>query len=946
MGDFNPDFKFDFSDGAAAAQPAWEFSGAILQARLNGPVHGTSIDHKIAQRLQHQQGAGHKARQEVNGWKGKGAAPRGAAAAANGRKQANGKRRRSEEEEEDESEEEEEAPLPGELDEDEDDDDGDEEEEEEDTDIDGDDEDEDEDEEGEEELAKSRRPKAHATVATGKGKNADKAAAAAAAGRATGRGGGKAGAAALTATESDEEDDDGEEMDEDDGEEMEEDDGEEMEEEEEEAAAPSGKGHVQQRQKQGGRANGSKEAAKRGAFYSETPEGTKFSCSSFADLNISRPLLKAVEALGYKTPTPIQAACIPLALVGRDICGSAVTGSGKTAAFALPFLERLLHRPRGLAATYVLVLTPTRELAVQIHSMIQKLAQFTDITVALIVGGLSLSVQAATLRKLPEVVVATPGRLLDHLRNSQSVGLEDLAVVVLDEADRLLEMGFREEVMEVVRCAPKKRQTMLFSATFNDQVRDLVSLSLKQPVRLAADAARAAPELLTQEIVRLKGPAAAATKEAVCLALCSRSFSSGRTIVFCSTKQRAHRLKILFGLAKLPPAAELHGNMSQTARLESLESFRRGETAFLMATDVAARGLDIQGVEVVVNYDAPSKLETYLHRIGRTARAGAAGVAVTLVEDGDRALLKELTRRVGGGGGSGSGKAGGGVALRQRLVPPQAVAQWQARIENMESDVAAILAEERQEADLRKAEMEANKASNMLEHEDEILARPKRTWFMNERQKKDLRKRSAAVSAGEEVEDDGDGDDGGRGNGTAAPSKKSMLLSKAEKRAARKAEVAKEAKEKEAGKRKTTKDPEAEANKLKARSIKTLARELQQQHGLTSAKAAKMAAQQITGLKAGSKKSKKKSKKQKTGDGGSGDAGSGLFLGDGLNTARPGKLSVNAASSGGEGDAAMKSVGRFGGKLRSQLSRTEVNKLRRGGKGKNAFKSKSRFKRR
>ncbi|GLI64314.1 hypothetical protein VaNZ11_007513 [Volvox africanus] len=929
MGDFNPDFKFDFGDGAAAAQPAWEFSGAILQARLDGPVHGTSIDHKIAQRLRHQ-GAGHKAHQQVNGWKGKDAAP--VAAAAAGRKQANGKRRRSEEEEEeDESddEEDEEAPLPGELDEDddEDDSDGDGDEEEEDGDIDGDDEDADDD--GEEKQAKSSRPKALAAAAV-------------AAGKATGKGGGGTVAAARTATESDEEDDDGEEMDEDDGEEMEEageDDEEAMEEEEEEAAALSGKGSAQQKQKQRGRANGSKEASRPAAFYSETPEGTTFSCSSFADLNISRPLLKAVEALGYKTPTPIQAACIPLALVGRDICGSAVTGSGKTAAFALPFLERLLHRPRGLAATYVLVLTPTRELAVQIHSMIEKLAQFTDITVALIVGGLSLSVQAATLRKLPEVVVATPGRLLDHLRNSQSVGLEDLAVVVLDEADRLLEMGFREEVMEVVRCAPKKRQTMLFSATFNDQVRDLVSLSLKQPVRLAADAARAAPELLTQEIVRLKGPAAAATKEAVCLALCSRSFSSGRTIVFCSTKQRAHRLKILFGLAKLPPAAELHGNMSQTARLESLESFRRGETAFLMATDVAARGLDIQGVEVVLNYDAPSKLETYLHRIGRTARAGAAGVAVTLVEDGDRALLKELTRRVGGGGGG--GKAGGSVALRQRLVPPQAVAQWHARIENMESDVAAILAEERQEADLRKAEMEANKVSNMLEHEGEILARPRRTWFMNDRQKKDLRKRSAAVSAGEEVEDDEDGDEGGGGAGSAAPNKKSTSLSKAEKRAARKAEVAKEAKEEKAGKRKTAKDPEAEANKLKARSIKTLARELQQQHGLTSTKAAKMAAQQITGLKAGSKKSKKKSKKQKTGDAGSGDASGGLFVGDGLNTARPRKLSVN-----GGGDAAMKSVGRFGGKLRSQLSRTEVNKLRRGGKGKNAFKSKSRFKRR
>ena len=241
-----------------------------------------------------------------------------------------------------------------------------------------------------------------------------------------------------------------------------------------------------------------------GGFYAATPEGTRYSAASFADLQLSRPLLRACEALGYASPTPIQAACVPLALAGRDICGSAVTGSGKTAAFALPILERLLYRPRQSAAIYVLILTPTRELAVQIHSMITKLAQFTDVAAALIVGGLSLQSQAAALRQGPEVVVATPGRIIDHLRNTQSFGLEDLAVLVLDEADRLLEMGFKEEVQEIVRLAPRRRQTMLFSATFSDQVRDLMALSLRAPVRLAADAAAAAPRGLVQEVVRLK----------------------------------------------------------------------------------------------------------------------------------------------------------------------------------------------------------------------------------------------------------------------------------------------------------------------------------------------------------------------------------------------------------------------------------------------------------
>jgi hypothetical protein len=206
------------------------------------------------------------------------------------------------------------------------------------------------------------------------------------------------------------------------------------------------KGKKQQQQGQDSQKQQQQQQQNGGGFYSATPEGTTYEAASFADLRLSRPLLRAVEALGYTEPTPIQAAVVPLALAGRDICGSAVTGSGKTAAFALPILERLLFRPRQVAAVYVLVLAPTRELAVQVHSMIEKLAQHTDITAALAVGGLSLQAQAAALRRGPEIVVATPGRAIDHLRNTAAFGLEDLAVLVLDEADRLLEMGFQDEV--------------------------------------------------------------------------------------------------------------------------------------------------------------------------------------------------------------------------------------------------------------------------------------------------------------------------------------------------------------------------------------------------------------------------------------------------------------------------------------------------------------------
>ncbi|RZB91444.1 DEAD-box ATP-dependent RNA helicase 28 [Glycine soja] len=229
------------------------------------------------------------------------------------------------------------------------------------------------------------------------------------------------------------------------------------------------------------------------SFFASS-NGTSFHVDSFLQFNLSRPLLRACEAFGYSKPTPIQAACIPLALSGRDICGSAITGSGKTAAFALPTLERLLFRPKRMRAIRVLILTPTRE----VHSMIEKLAQFTDIRCCLVVGGLSTKVQEAALRTMPDIVVATPGRMIDHLRNAMSVDLDDLAVLILDEADRLLELGFSAEIQELVRLCPKKRQTMLFSATMTEEVDELIKLSLSKPLRLSADPSTKRPATLTE----------------------------------------------------------------------------------------------------------------------------------------------------------------------------------------------------------------------------------------------------------------------------------------------------------------------------------------------------------------------------------------------------------------------------------------------------------------
>ncbi|KGN59951.1 DEAD-box ATP-dependent RNA helicase 28 isoform X1 [Cucumis sativus] len=473
--------------------------------------------------------------------------------------------------------------------------------------------------------------------------------------------------------------------------------------------------------------DGTSNAGDSTSFFAPS-DGASFHANSFMELNLSRPLIRACEALGYAKPTPIQAACIPLALTGRDICGSAITGSGKTAAFSLPTLERLLYRPKRDRAIRVLILTPARELAIQVHSMIEKLAQFTDIRCCLIVGGLSRKEQEAALRSMPDVVVATPGRMIDHLRNSMSVDLDDLAVLILDEADRLLELGFSAEIRELVRLCPKRRQTMLFSATMTEEVNELIKLSLTKPLRLSADPATKRPKTLTEEVVRLRRMREV-NQEAVLLSLCSKTFTS-KVIVFSGTKQAAHRLKILFGLAGFK-AAELHGNLTQVQRLDALELFRKQQVDFLIATDVAARGLDIIGVETVINFACPRDLTSYVHRVGRTARAGREGYAVTFVTDNDRSLLKAIAKRAGS-------------KLKSRIVAEQSIKKWSEIIEQMEDQVTAILREEREERALRKAEMEATKAENMIVHQEEIFSRPKKTWFITDREKRLVAKAAKA----------------------------------------------------------------------------------------------------------------------------------------------------------------------------------------------------------
>lgn len=459
----------------------------------------------------------------------------------------------------------------------------------------------------------------------------------------------------------------------------------------------------------------------------------------FADLRLSRPLLRAVAALGYDTPTPIQRDVIPPALQGLDILATAETGSGKTASFLLPALERLCQsasvrsRKRdasgrvvtGRVATKAMILIPTRELAVQCHAMLKDLAQFTLVTFQLVAGGFDSQQQSMSLRQQPDIVVATPGRLLDHLLNSQSVHMEALEIVIFDEADRLLELGFKDECMQVLERCSKGRQTMLFSATMNTSVEDLSSVALVRPVRVHASAMNRVTETLEQEFVRAPSEE---LRESVLLSLCTRNYTN-QVIVFCATRQAAHRLAIIFGLCGLS-FAEIHGNLPQGDRVKALQKFQTREADFLLATDLAARGLDLANVETVINFHLPLDISRYIHRVGRTARMGRSGRAVTIYTTAEYGKVKKLGRQC-------ATKVKSKVI--KRTVAADAVRTWADKVAGFEEDISSIYEEEGIERELRLADIFANKSENIVKHKAEINARPAKTWIMTNVDKRKLK---------------------------------------------------------------------------------------------------------------------------------------------------------------------------------------------------------------
>ncbi|MEZ5650341.1 MAG: DEAD/DEAH box helicase [Burkholderiaceae bacterium] len=360
---------------------------------------------------------------------------------------------------------------------------------------------------------------------------------------------------------------------------------------------------------------------------------------------MAEPIARAVDQMGYRTPTPIQAKAIPVVMAGVDVMGAAQTGTGKTAGFALPILQRLLRHENGSASparhpVRALILAPTRELADQIHVNVRAYAKNTKLRTAVVFGGVDIQPQIKALREGVEVLTATPGRLLDHV-GQKTAQLGSVEVLVLDEADRMLDMGFLPDIQRIIRLLPERRQNLMFSATFSGEIRKLANSFLNSPTLIEVARPNAAAENVEQRIYRV----ADGDRKRAAVAQLIRDKQIAQVIVFTNTKIGAGRLARQLtqdGLA----ADAIHGDKSQQDRLSTLDAFKKGDIKVLVATDVAARGLDIAELPAVINFDLPYSPEDYIHRIGRTGRAGASGLALSLMTDNDERLRAEIAKLI------------------------------------------------------------------------------------------------------------------------------------------------------------------------------------------------------------------------------------------------------------------------------------------------------------
>jgi ATP-dependent RNA helicase RhlE len=358
---------------------------------------------------------------------------------------------------------------------------------------------------------------------------------------------------------------------------------------------------------------------------------------SFKKLNLDEALLKALETQGYDTPTPIQKQAIPVVLSGKDLLGVAQTGTGKTAAFGLPILQLLNEKKFSGKGVRSLILTPTRELAIQIDESLAAYGKHTRLKHSVIFGGVSQHSQVEKLKRGVDILVATPGRLLD-LMNQGFINLKTLEIFVLDEADRMLDMGFIHDVKKVIKSLPEKRQTLFFSATMPDEIQNLAKMMLKNPVKVEVTPPSSTVDKIDQRVYFTNKP----DKRKLLLHLLE-SNGIESALVFTRTKHGADKVARFLDKAKINSAA-IHGNKSQNARQNALKNFKNGKLSVLVATDIAARGIDIDELGHVFNFDLPNVPETYVHRIGRTGRAGNEGIAISFCAADERKELKDIEK--------------------------------------------------------------------------------------------------------------------------------------------------------------------------------------------------------------------------------------------------------------------------------------------------------------
>eukprot|EP00371_Babesia_bovis_P003352 XP_001611999.1 DEAD/DEAH box helicase domain containing protein [Babesia bovis T2Bo] len=449
--------------------------------------------------------------------------------------------------------------------------------------------------------------------------------------------------------------------------------------------------------------------------------------TNWSDLGLSRSLIKAVFDMGYKAPSIIQSKVIPVALEGKDLLATAETGSGKSAAFLIPTLQRLITAgvikqkdvdlTRGgnqRVGTKALILLPTRELAAQCYDVFLALTQNLTQNGVLITGGVPVKEQEAKLRRMPYIVFATPGKVLDIMLNSNCIHMDAIEIVVLDEADRLLDLGFKDELAHILQLCNKERQTMLFSATLTEATKELVPVALVNPIYIKATPKITVAKTLKCENIQLKSDD---LREAAALYLCSQRYTK-KTILFFQTKRAAHRNALVFQLAGLK-SGELHGDLAQAKRFEQIEKFKNGEVDFLMASELASRGLDIPGISAVINVHLPFDNVRFLHRVGRTARMGEEGTAITFYTEKERSAIKSMMKSIT--------DKGSNIDKQKIKLSGAALKNYKSKIEEMEPKIAELLAAEKVEKELRQCENAIKYGSSTEKRE--------RIWFRSKKQK-------------------------------------------------------------------------------------------------------------------------------------------------------------------------------------------------------------------